>query len=50
MTKQVELRSIVFKGINQVELETKPKTFMLGPRDVLIQTLYSCISAGTEVA
>ena len=50
MTKQVELRSIVFKGINQVELETKLKTFMLGPRDVLIQTLYSCISAGTEVA
>ena len=50
MTKQVELRSIVFKGINQVELETKPKTFILGPHDVLIQTLYSCISAGTEVA
>lgn len=50
MTQQVQLRSIVFKDINQVELETKVKTFKLGPSEVLIQTLYSCISAGTEVA
>ena len=50
MKKQVELRSIVFEGINQAKLETKPKTFILSPHDVLIKTRYSCISAGTEMA
>ena len=50
MTEQVELRSIVFEGINQAKLETKPKTFILSPHDVLIKTRYSCISAGTEMA
>ena len=48
MTRAV--RSVVFTGIEQVTAEETRQSFDLGPRDVLIETHYSCISAGTELA
>ena len=50
MTVSVELRSVVFENIDQVALQSRPHTFTTAGRGVLIQTHYSCISAGTEVA
>ena len=50
MTVSVELRSVVFENIDQAVLQSRPHTFTIDRRGVLIQTHYSCISAGTEVA
>jgi len=50
MTVSVELRSLVFENIDQVVLQSRPHTFTIDRRGVLIRTHYSCISAGTEVA
>ena len=40
----------MFSGVGQVTTEETRQSFDLGPRDVLIETHYSCISAGTELA
>ena len=40
----------MFTGIEQVTAEETRPSFDVGPRDVLIETHYSCISAGTEWA
>ena len=40
----------MFTGIEQVTAEETRHSFDVGPRDVLIETHYSCISAGTELA
>ena len=44
------VRSVLFTGIEQVTAEETRQSFDVGPRDVLIETHYSCISAGTELA
>ena len=44
------VRSIVFSGVGHVTAEETRQRFDVGPRDVLIETHYSCISAGTELA
>ena len=40
----------MFTGVGQVTAEETRQSFAVGPRDVLIETRYSCISAGTELA
>ena len=46
----VEFGEIVFPRVGQVAYEARSATFHLGPDDVLIRTLYSVVSAGTELA
>ena len=49
-TKTMDVSRIVFPTVNQVRYEVVPQTFELGPDDILIETEYSLISAGTELA
>jgi len=49
-TKPITLQTITFAQTNQVETITEERTFTLQPDDVLIQTRYSLVSAGTELA
>ena len=50
MTSQIDIRKVVFRGVDRVVLEPTHEQFDLGPGDVLLQTRYSLISAGTELA
>ena len=50
MTHQIDTHKIVFAGMDRVALESAPGRFDLGPEDVLLQTQYSLISSGTELA
>ncbi len=49
-SKRVEAQQIVFSGVERVTLESARREFNLGPDDVLIQTQYSLVSVGTELA
>lgn len=44
------VKSVVFSGINQVVTTIEDQEFKLSGDQMLIQTHYSCISAGTELA
>jgi len=46
----MELKSIIFADKNNATCQTKTTTLTTPPNGALIQTHYSCISAGTEVA
>ena len=50
MDYRIDIQRIVFPDINRVALESAPTQFELGRDDVLLQTQYSLISAGTELA
>jgi threonine dehydrogenase-like Zn-dependent dehydrogenase len=47
---QVDVTQVVFPRLNEVRTETARRTFELGPNDVLIRTLYSVVSAASEIA
>lgn len=44
------VHSVVFAAQNRVELRREERRFELGPQELLLETRYSCISAGTELA
>ncbi len=48
--KQIDVQQIVFPAVDRVTLESAQQHFKLGPDDVLLQTQYSLVSAGTELA
>ena len=48
--QQIDIQQIVFSAVDRVTLESAQRQFELGPDDVLLQTQYSLISAGTELA
>ena len=50
MAHQIDTQKIIFPGVNQVALQPVQERFELGPDDVLLQSRYSLISAGTELA
>src|SRR5581483_2551918 len=47
---QVDVTQVVFPRLNEVRTETTRQTFDLGPNDVVIRTLYSVVSAASEIA
>ncbi|MEM7029409.1 MAG: zinc-binding alcohol dehydrogenase [Chloroflexota bacterium] len=47
---QITTQQIVFPAINQIQVNTIQQTFSLDVDDVLLQTRYSLVSAGTELA
>ena len=47
---QANLRSIVFQAVNEVECVSEEREIQPDPDGVVMQTRYSCISAGTEIA
>lgn len=48
--KLFSLEKIIFAQTNQVQTITEEKAFDLQPEDLLLQTRYSLVSAGTEMA
>lgn len=46
----LNVRRIVFEADHTVRCEHSTQTFTLGPNDVLLETEYSVVSAGTELA
>lgn len=46
----IDVRRIVFDGEQRVGCETTAQEFVLGPDDALLETEYSVVSAGTELA
>ncbi len=47
---QANVRSIIFQALNEVECVAEEKEIRPDPDGVILETHYSCISAGTEIA
>lgn len=46
----LSVKKIIFEAVNQVVTTEESESFDLEEQDVLLETSYSCISAGTELA